>query len=70
MTDMKRKGRARGPGFRGEDHGRAKLTAVAVRQIRALRAAGTKYRILAERFGVSEGQIANLVLGRQWRHIT
>jgi DNA invertase Pin-like site-specific DNA recombinase len=49
---------------RGEKHGRAKLTAGQVREIRS--AGGTVYG-LAKRFGISRRQIRRILDGDQWR---
>ena len=66
--DMKRKGRSNklGP---GEDHPAAKLTQVAVDEMRALFATGgfTK-NALAYRYGISNVQVANIVHGKSWPH--
>jgi hypothetical protein len=55
---------------RGERHGRAKLTAEQVRQIRQRRASeGLSARQLAEHFGVSRTNIKDILAGRIWRSI-
>jgi hypothetical protein len=62
--DMVSKGRQ----ARGECNGRATLTQVVVDEIRRLYAAGgwTK-RALAQRFGVSDVTIGNIIAGRTWK---
>lgn len=55
--------RARNP-VRGEQHGRAKLSADQVREIRASKA--TVYR-LAKTYAVSRRQIMRVQSGEQWR---
>lgn len=54
----------------GVKHFRAKLTPEAVREIRALRAAGAFASTLAARFGVTKGTIEDMLNGRTWRHVT
>ncbi len=65
MRDRQEKGRQ----ARGESNGRARLTAAAVVEARTLRRAGTKLRVLAERYGVPESTIAHACSGRSWRHL-
>lgn len=66
VADKVRKGRA--PGFPGEQNREAKLTAEAVREIRAMRGrAGQK--VLAEQFGVSVSVVSRVQLGNAWRSI-
>jgi hypothetical protein len=55
--------------FRGEAHGRAKLTEEMVRRARERRAAGIIFSKLAKEFGVSKSQIQRAVKGQQWRHL-
>jgi hypothetical protein len=55
---------------RGEQNGRAKLTADTVREIRQLYAAGKYSQAkLARKFGVSELAINSAIHRRTWRHI-
>lgn len=55
----------------GERHGRAKLTADDVRDIRRMYAAGgVTYRDLGERFGVTESMVGRIVRGQAWTHVT
>lgn len=67
MADCKRKGRARGGGARGAAQHLAKLTDDIVREIRASDASQAE---LAERYGVSQGTISNIVLRKTWRHVS
>lgn len=54
---------------RGERHHGAKLNADAVREIRRARAAGETFRVLAQRFRVSEPTIVAVALRRTWTHV-
>lgn len=53
----------------GEKNGIAKLTAEAVREIRASKARGDGYK-LARRFNVSEATISRVRRGHLWREVT
>lgn len=46
-----------------------KLTAAAVRAIRAEFAAGTRRYILAKKFGVHDNTIGHVLKNRRWRHV-
>jgi hypothetical protein len=63
--DMDNKGRRRMP--HGEEHGRAKLSADQVREIRARKGQATIVA-LGKEFGVTFGQISRIQLGKAWRH--
>lgn len=53
----------------GETHVNAKLTEVAVNEIRRLYAlADVTQSALAERFGISAGYITKLLAGKTWRN--
>lgn len=54
---------------RGEGRATARLTADAVRQIRAAYATGASPTALAARFGVSVGAVHAVRTGRTWRHV-
>lgn len=54
---------------RGEQHGCAKLTDAAVREIRSAYAAGTKQEQLAQRFGVRQQTISRVVTKKGWPHV-
>lgn len=70
MQDAAAKGRLHpkgGPG--GERHSRAKLAAVAVAEIRARYVRNGRYsnsRALADQFGVSTGEVRDIVSRRRW----
>jgi hypothetical protein len=52
---------------RGAEHGRAKLTAEQVAEMRRLHASGALgYRKLARAFGISQRQAGRIVRGEQW----
>lgn len=51
----------------GERNVTSKLTWSAVEKIRALRKKGALLRELAQRFGVTEAQVSNIVNLKQWR---
>ena len=53
----------------GELHGRAKLTAAAVRTIRERAATGETHRLLASEFGVVESAIFKIVHRQNWRFL-
>lgn len=54
---------------RGSGHPGAKLTEVAVSEIRARRAAGETTVALAKAFGVRQAHVSALVLRKAWRHV-
>lgn len=54
---------------RGEDHGRAKLSADDVVEMRRLHASGVRADELAHRFGMSKTQTYTIVQRKQWRHV-
>lgn len=67
MRDARRKGRL----YRvtGEQSSRAKLTAAAVREIRALKAQGFGYRRLSRRFGVGHSVMKRILNGQDWASV-
>lgn len=67
MADMASKGRGKAPS--GERHGGAKLTAEAVREIRAAPIESGAGRRLAARFGVSPATVTNVRKGLVWGHV-
>ncbi len=69
MQDMKNKGRARSPGFKGQKNGAAKLTDNQAKEIISLRRNGWTSNQLAEKFGVSRAQITRIVAGASWKHL-
>lgn len=54
---------------RGETQWKARLTEVAVLQIRTMRGLGMEYAEIGEAFGVSRSTIADIIVGRTWRHV-
>lgn len=55
----------------GEQHSKAKLSEEDVRQIRKLYAAKQlSYSTLAKHFGVSRGNIAMIIRGKTWKHVS
>ena len=65
-SDKVSKGRA----CRGETHGRRRLSAETVLEIRALYAAGgICHREISERFTVSQGQVSNILSRKSWAHL-
>lgn len=67
VNDREIKGRNRLPNVKGERHGNHKLTEVQVREIRDLYASGEhSYYSLSDIYGVSFGQIRNVVKRRAW----
>lgn len=54
---------------RGDKNGNRIVSSDQVRELRALYAAGdvTQYQ-LADRYGISQAQVNNIVLGKQWAH--
>lgn len=63
LGDMARKDRC----AYGERNGMASLTERDVVEIRALKAAGMKQRDIAERFGICEPHVSDIVRGKRWR---
>lgn len=66
-ADRDRKNRRRN--FRGENHGRSKMTAAQVAEIRAEAARGVRQARLAERYGMTKAGINHIVSRRRWREI-
>jgi hypothetical protein len=65
MRDAMSKGRM----ARGSRAGRAKLTESDVRVMRALRGEGWTQVRLAERFGICQSEVSNVLRGATWRHV-
>lgn len=65
--DRTRKGRTRNGNLRGSQHGMAKLNEDQARMIRRLYASGEKQQAIADRFGVSQGTVTQIVTGKAWR---
>jgi hypothetical protein len=67
IDDRERKGRNHPPCLRGEKHGQHKLTELDVIEIRNRYSQGNEsYRSLSGSFGISFGQIRNIIKGTQW----
>lgn len=58
------------PGQRGEDNGRAKLTAEQVRDMRDRYRGGETQALLADEFSVSRGHVSHVVNRDSWSHLT
>ena len=54
---------------KGSRQGAARLSPADVIAMRQARAAGAKYRELAEQFGVSASQVGNVITGHDWGHL-
>ena len=64
VADMEQKRRSRHP--KGQDHGRAKLTADQVADIRVKHASGQSRNSLAREYGVAAPTIGRIVSGTGW----
>jgi len=64
MNDMKRKGRL--PNRIGENNYNAKLSKIQVEEMRQLKAAGVTYQELMKIYGISNGQVSNIITGKNW----
>ncbi|WP_292411380.1 HNH endonuclease [Mesorhizobium sp.] len=51
----------------GEKHHRAKLTLAQVEEIKALACTGMSQRVIGERFGVAQGCVSKIILGKRWK---
>ena len=70
MDDMVRKGRSGSPSWVGEDVPNAKLTDEAVKEIRRRYAARESSQfVLADKFGVHQSVISEVVNFRIWTHV-
>ncbi|WP_430765299.1 HNH endonuclease [Pseudomonas syringae] len=65
--DMVAKGRQRGYDRSGEGNPAAKITLSRAREIRALALSGKKRAAIAEMFGISSGQVGQIVTGKAWK---
>lgn len=68
-ADMARKGRGRGPGFRGDYHPRAILTAAAVADAHMRRRRGESVISIAKLYGVRPCTIYQATAGSNWKHV-
>lgn len=66
MADMVTKKRGAGPGHKGEDHGRAKLTEG---QVLAIRSASGTLKEIGTAFGIRHSQVWNIKNRVSWAHI-
>jgi len=64
MRDMVSKGRERGAV--GTKNGGAKLTE---QQVKEIRASSEIYKVISEKYGISDSMISNIKLGRSWTHV-
>ena len=64
--DMWAKGRARPRSLRGEEHGRAKITA---EDVHTIRASGDPGVALAHRFGITRATVCAIRKRRIWKHV-
>jgi hypothetical protein len=67
MADRTRKGRQAHP--RGSLGGNARLTEGDIPVVRSLRAGGRTIASIASSYGVTEGAISHILLGRTWTHV-
>lgn len=67
IADRETKGRNNPP--RGENHSKAKLTGITVRQARAMRKEGMTFDSIARTFGVHKKTVMDAIKGDNWRHI-
>lgn len=67
-ADAVARGRARG-GCRGVKNTNSKLTPDKVRAIREQLSWGDKQKVVAERFGVTQGCISSINQGKTWKHV-
>ena len=68
-ADMAAKGRAHGPGLKGEDNPSARLTEADVLKIRELIAQGLTNIAIARRYGVTHSMISAIRRGKAWAHV-
>lgn len=69
MQDMKRKGRERHPGRKGEANPEAKLNAASVLAIRAALASGERPVSLAAQYGVTTSLVSHIKRRTVWAHL-
>lgn len=68
--DMTRKGRGKHAVLNGEQNGQAKITREVVLQIRADSRSGLSHREIAQKFGISQPHVSNVVNVRKWKSIS
>ena len=69
IKERTERGRGINPAYIGEDNPRAKLTKKEVIKIRKRHKSGESETSLAKEYGVSQGGISAIVLGKTWKHI-
>jgi hypothetical protein len=70
VRDCRRKGRGRSGSPKGELNPKAKLTAEQIKSIRAEYATQKTFQyLIAKKYGVTQANINDIVLGKTWRHI-
>lgn len=69
QADNERDKRSHGTDNRGERHGRAKLTAADVREVRDRIERGETQRSIALHFGVAQQSISEIATGKTWGHL-
>lgn len=68
-NDKMTKGRARGGSMKGESHPGHKLVADQVLEIRRLVAVGNTQTGVAKKFGITQGQVWQIISRRHWKHV-
>jgi len=53
---------------RGDKHPLARLSQDDVVQIKALRAAGSMYKVIGRKFSIHPIHARNIVIGKRWKH--
>lgn len=65
-----REERGRGKYVRGSRHGKSKLTEQQVREIRdAYTGKYGEQTAIAKRYGITQANVSNIILGRTWQHL-
>lgn len=69
LTDCRDKGRYRQRGSPGESNGRATITEVTARAIKAALSIEPRTAAIAEQFNVSQAVVYDIKVGRKWKHL-
>lgn len=69
VADKVAKGRARGGGRKGSSHHASKLSEAEIETIKTACASGETQQSQADRFGVSQPTINEIVKGKAWKHV-